>query len=55
MPQRSASCAPLQTPFVQVLPGMQPPAQLAQEPPVGMLRGMHIAATQEEHQVLSTQ
>lgn len=34
-------CAP-QTPLVQVFPGMQPPMQLRQDPPRGMLMGMHI-------------
>ena len=42
-------------PLLQRLPGMQPPAQLAQEPPVGMLRGTQNATAEEEHQVLSTQ
>ncbi len=34
---------------------MQPPGQLAQEPPVGMVAGMHIAAIQRAHEVLSVQ
>ena len=48
-------CA-LQVPLIlQVLPDVQPPGQLVQVPPRGMLRGMQKAATQEESQVLSNQ